>query len=439
VGDLLDGYQPVRAWDEMFSDIDAPRAHYAALHTVLGTLSRDDFEVRCAARDRAFRDQGITFQLSGEEERPFPLDLVPRIIDADEWTVVDAGVRQRVLALERFLADVYGPGEILADGIVPRRLVVSSSHYHRCVKGLDPIGGVRIHVAGIDLVRDDAGSFRVLEDNLRTPSGISYVIENRRAMTHVFPELFASHRIRRVADYPLRLLEAFRATAPPGVDDPCVVVLSPGIHNSAYFEHSFLARQMGVELVEGSDLVVQDETLFMRTTGGLQRVDVVYRRIDDDYLDPLLFRPDSVVGCAGMLHAARAGRVTIANAPGNGVADDKAVYPYVPEMIRYYLGEEPILANVETYMLGDPDVCTWVLDRLGEMVVKPVDGAGGYGIVIGPQADDETLTRLARAVRADPRVLSSYLAASDDVVQRSGRMSSLTALLTEEREPDAAT
>jgi uncharacterized circularly permuted ATP-grasp superfamily protein len=403
VGDLLDGYQPVRAWDEMFSDIDTPRTHYAALHTVLGTLSRDDFEVRCAARDRAFRDQGITFQLSGEEERPFPLDLVPRIIDADEWTVVDAGVRQRVLALERFLGDVYGPGEILADGVVPRRLVASSSHYHRCVKGLDPIGGVRIHVAGIDLVRDDAGSFRVLEDNLRTPSGISYVIENRRAMTHVFPELFASHRIRRVADYPLRLLEAFRATAPPGVDDPCVVVLSPGIHNSAYFEHSFLARQMGVELVEGRDLVCRDQRVFMRTTGGEQRVDVVYRRVDDDFLDPLHFRPDSVLGCAGIVNAARAGNVTIANAPGNGVADDKAIYPYVPAMIEYYLGEVPILANVETFRLEDRAVCEWALERLDSLVFKPVDGSGGYGLVIGPVATEATLIDLREKVLGNPR------------------------------------
>jgi uncharacterized circularly permuted ATP-grasp superfamily protein len=403
VGDLLDGYQLVRAWDEMFEGADAPRPHYEALHQVLGTLSRDDFELRCSARDRTFRDQGITFQLTGEEERPFPLDLVPRIIDADEWAVVDAGVRQRVLALERFLADVYGPGEILADGVVPRRLVASSSHYHRAVHGLDPIGGVRVHVAGIDLVRDDAGSFRVLEDNLRTPSGISYVVENRRAMTHVFPELFASHRIRRVADYPLRLLEAFRATAPPGIDDPTVVVLTPGIHNSAYFEHSFLARQMGVELVEGRDLICREQRVYMRTTGGEQRVDVVYRRVDDDYLDPLHFTPASVLGCAGIINAARAGNVTIANAPGNGVADDKAIYPYVPAMIEYYLGEVPILANVETFMLEEAEVCEWAMARLDSLVFKPVDGSGGYGLVIGPVASEETLAELRTKVLSNPR------------------------------------
>jgi uncharacterized circularly permuted ATP-grasp superfamily protein len=266
VGDLLDGYRPRAAWDEMFAAPDCPRAPYEALHTVLATLSRDDFEQRCAARDQAFRDQGITFSLSGEE-RPFPLDLVPRIIDEAEWIGIEAGVRQRVLALEHFLANVYGAGEILADGVVPRRLVASSAHFHRCA-------------AGIDLVRDDAGTFRVLEDNLRTPSGISYVVENRRAMTHVFPELFASHRIRRVSDYPQHLLESLRNTAPAGVDDPCVVVLTPGLHNAAYFEHSFLARQMGVELVEGRDLVCRDQCVFMRTTAGEQRVDVVYRRIE---------------------------------------------------------------------------------------------------------------------------------------------------------------
>jgi len=403
VTDLLEGYRPAAAWDEMYAAPGEPRSHYRSLHRVLGTLSRDDFEARCAARDRAFRDQGITFSLGGGEERPFPLDLVPRIIDAEEWAVVEAGVRQRVLALERFLADVYGPGEILADGVVPRRLVASSSHFHRCAAALEPAGGVRIHVAGVDLVRDGAGAFRVLEDNLRTPSGVSYVIENRRAMTHVFPELFASHRIRRVADYPQRLLEAFRATAPPGVDDPCVVVLTPGIHNSAYFEHSFLARQMGVELVEGRDLVCRDQRVYMRTTGGEQRVDVVYRRVDDDYLDPLHFLPESVLGCAGILNAARAGNVTIANAPGNGVADDKAVYPYVPAMIEYYLGEVPILPNVETYRLEEADVCEWVVEHLGDLVLKPVDGSGGKGIVIGPVATAAELDVLRGKILADPR------------------------------------
>jgi uncharacterized circularly permuted ATP-grasp superfamily protein len=402
VGDLLDGYVLRRAWDEMYAAPGVPRVQYEALHGVLGTLSREDFEDRCTARDRAFRDQGITFSFSGEE-RPFPLDLVPRIVDASEWALVEAGVRQRVLALERFLCDVYGPGEIVADGVVPRRLVVSSSHFHRCVAGVEPAGGVRVHVAGIDLVRDGDGAVRVLEDNLRTPSGISYVIENRRAMTHVFPELFASQRIRRVDDYPQRLLEAFRATAPPGVDDPMVVVLTPGVHNAAYFEHSFLARQMGIELVEGRDLVCRDQRVFMRTTGGEQRVDVVYRRVDDDFLDPVHFRPESGLGCAGILNAARAGNVTIANAPGNGVADDKAVYPYVPAMIEYYLGEVPILPNVDTFHLEDVEVCEWALARIDSLVFKPVDGSGGYGLVIGPSASEATIERLRVDVLTNPR------------------------------------
>jgi uncharacterized circularly permuted ATP-grasp superfamily protein len=403
VGDLLDGYLPdTVARDELYAAPGRPHAHCAALHEALQTLSRDDLEARCAARDRAFREQGITFALSGEE-RPFPLDLVPRVIDPVEWQVVEAGVRQRVLALEAFLADVYGPGEILADGIVPRRLVATSSHFHRAVAAIEPVSGVRVHVAGIDLVRDASGSFRVLEDNLRTPSGVSYVIENRRAMTHVFPELFASHRVRRVADYPQQLLRALRATAPQAVDDPCVVVLTPGVHNPAYFEHSFLARQMGVELVEGRDLVCRDQSVFMRTTDGEQRVDVVYRRIDDEFLDPVHFRPDSVIGCAGILNAARAGNVTIANAPGTGVADDKAVYPYVPAMIEYFLAETPILDNVETYRLEDADVCAWALDRIDQLVFKPVDGSGGKGLVIGPAADEPTLAALRTRVIEDPR------------------------------------
>jgi uncharacterized circularly permuted ATP-grasp superfamily protein len=402
VGDLLDDYRMSGAFDEMFGGSTEPREHYQSLHGVLQTLSRRDFEERCDARDRAFRDAGITFQLSGEE-RPFPLDLVPRILPAHEWATIETGVRQRVLALEAFLADVYGAGRILADRVIPRRLVVSSTCFFRAAAGIEPARGVRVHVAGIDLVRDSEGRFRVLEDNLRTPSGISYVIENRRAMTRVFPELFSSHRVRRVADYPTHLLEALRATAPESVDDPNVVVLTPGVHNAAYFEHSFLARQMGVELVEGSDLVCRDNIVTMRTTEGLHRVDVVYRRIDDEYLDPLHFRGDSILGCPGIVNAARAGTVTIANAVGNGVGDDKALYPYVPDMIRYYLGEEPVLANVDTFRLENPDVCAWVLDRLDQLVVKPVDGSGGHGLVIGPQADDTTLAMLAKSVRANPR------------------------------------
>jgi uncharacterized circularly permuted ATP-grasp superfamily protein len=401
LGDLFDSYALAAAWDEMFEAAGVPRHHYGALHDVLGTMTEDDYRERCRARDRSFRDQGITFSLSGEE-RPFPLDLVPRVIPADEWEVIDSGVAQRVRALEAFLADLYDTAEVLRDGIIPRRLVLSSTHFHRQAAGIEPPNGVRIHVAGVDLVRDEAGTYRVLEDNLRTPSGISYVIENRRAMTHVFPELFASHRVRPVGDYPAHLLEALRAAAPSS-DEPTVVVLTPGVHNAAYFEHAFLARQMGVALVEGRDLVCQDGVVFMRTTQGEQRVDVVYRRIDDDYLDPLQFRPESIIGCPGIVNGARAGTVAIANAVGNGVADDKALYPFVPDLIRYYLGEKAILPNVETLRLDDPDHRAYALDRLDELVLKPVDGSGGYGLVIGPDASDEVLARLRSDIVSNPR------------------------------------
>ena len=401
----VDSYEPSgRAWDEMFEERGVTRPHYGAVHDALGALTLDDFRERCIARDRSFRDQGITFSLSGEE-RPFPLDLLPRIIPAAEWEVIESGVTQRVTALEAFLDDLYGAARarVLADGVVPRSLLLSSTHLRREVAGFRPANGVRIHVAGIDLVRDAQGRYRVLEDNLRTPSGISYVIENRRAMTHVFPELFATQRVRPVADYPAHLLEALRAGAPAGRADPTVVVLTPGVHNAAYFEHAFLARQMGIALVEGRDLVCRDGVVFMRSTSGRQRVDVVYRRIDDDFLDPLQFRPDSVLGCAGIVNAARSGNVTIANAVGNGVADDKALYGYVPDLIRYYLDEEPILTNVETFDLRDPDQRAHVLDRLDELVVKPVDGSGGYGIVVGPSASEEQIEQMRRQVLENPR------------------------------------
>ncbi|CAO5152885.1 Circularly permuted ATPgrasp domain-containing protein [Frankia sp. AiPs1] len=406
MADLFEGYPAeaaaTAAWDEVFDASNTPREVYAALYDALQPLSSGDLAARKVALDRAFRDAGITFNLFGEE-RPFPLDLVPRLLAGDEWSVIERGVVQRMLALEAFLADVYGSAEVLADGVLPRRLVLTSAHYHRAAHGIDPSNGVRAHVSGIDLIRDEAGGFRVLEDNVRVPSGVSYVIENRRAMTRVFPELFATHRVRPVADYATHLLRALRAAAPPEVADPTVVVLTPGVYNSAYFEHALLARQMGVELVEGRDLSVRDNKVTMRTTEGEHPVHVVYRRVDDDWLDPVHFRPESTVGCAGLLNAARAGHVTIANAVGNGVADDKLMYTYVPELIRYYLGEEPILANVDTYRLEDPDQRAYVLERLDSLVVKPVDGSGGKGIVIGPQASDAELAALRERVSEDPR------------------------------------
>jgi len=407
VTDLFDGYEVPTvngrpAWDEMFERSTVARPAAATLHGALHALSRDDLDARATARDGRFRDQGITFSLSGEE-RPFPLDLVPRVIDAQEWRVVEAGVIQRVKALEAFLADVYGPRHVLKDGIVPHRLVTSSTHFHRSAAGIVPPNGVRVHVAGIDVVRGGDGRFRVLEDNLRCPSGVSYVIENRRMMVRLFPDLFGLHRVLPVESYPSRLLAALRAAAPTRASEPNVVVLTPGVYNSAYFEHAFLAQQMGVPLVEGRDLVCRDNVVFMRTFGVERRVDVVYRRIDDDYLDPLHFRPDSLVGSPGILNAARAGNVTISNAVGNGVADDKLIATYVPDLIRYYLGEEALLPNVETYRPEDPDKLAFVLDRLDRLVIKPVDGSGGYGITIGPQATDGELATARAALIDNPR------------------------------------
>ncbi|RKR88561.1 putative circularly permuted ATP-grasp superfamily protein [Micromonospora pisi] len=402
MADLFEDYRLGPGWDEMFGEPGMPRETYEALHATLQPLSSVELGIRAEVLARAFLDQGITFALKGIE-RPFPLDIVPRIIAADQWRVVEAGVAQRVRTLEAFLADIYGAGQVLADGVVPRRIVVTSAHFHREAAGVNPHNGVRIHVAGVDLIRDEQGTFRVLEDNVRVPSGVSYVMENRRAMAHVLPEVFAATRILPVESYPGQLLRALRAAAPVGVSDPTVVVLTPGVHNSAYFEHALLAREMGVELVEGRDLVCVGNEVAMRTTAGEQRVDVIYRRIDDEFLDPVHFRADSVIGVAGLLNAARAGRVTIANAVGNGVADDKLLYTYVPELIRYYLDEEPILPNVETYRLEDPDVLAHVLERLDQLVLKPVDGSGGAGIVIGSQAGDEELAQLAERIRHDPR------------------------------------
>jgi uncharacterized circularly permuted ATP-grasp superfamily protein len=398
---LLDAYRSA-AYDEMFGSDGQPLPHTKALYDALQLLTAADLAERCAVRDRSFRDQGVTFSHSGREW-VFPLDLIPRLIPAAEWELIEAGVTQRVRVLEAFLADIYGPRAALEDGIVPRSLVATSEHFHRPAAGIAPANGVRVHLSGIDLIRDPSGVMRVLEDNLRVPSGISYVVENRRTMARVFPGLFLQQHVQPVAGHVAWLLEALRAAAPAGVDDPTVVLLTPGVHNSAYFEHTFLARKMGIELVEGRDLRCRDNVLYMRTTKGEQRVDVVYRRVDDDYLDPLHFRPESVVGCPGLLNAARAGTVTIANAVGNGVADDKLTYTYMPALTEYYLGEKPLLPNVSTYRLGEPDVLAYCLERLDELVLKPVAGSGGYGLVIGPQASDAQLALVSEQIVADPR------------------------------------
>jgi uncharacterized circularly permuted ATP-grasp superfamily protein len=404
---LFDGYlDPKRphagAYDEMFAGDGAVRQAYRRLHDQLDKSVPAELGARAEALDRALVDQGITFSLSGQE-RPFPLDLIPRVIAASEWARLERGIVQRVKALEAFLADIYGDQQIIRDGVLPKRLITSCAHFHRQAARLVPPNGVRIHVAGVDVVRDEDGVFRVLEDNLRNPSGVSYVMENRRTMARVFPDLFAKHRVRPVGDYAVHLLRALRAAAAANVADPNVVVMTPGVYNSAYFEHSLLARQMGVELVEGRDLFCRDNAVYMRTTQGERVVDVIYRRIDDDFLDPVQFDPRSVLGVAGILNAARAGNVVIANAVGNGVADDKLVYTYLPDIAKYYLGESMLLPNVDTFRCWLRDEQEQVMDRLADLVVKPVEGSGGYGIVFGPNANTRELAALRRRIRAYPR------------------------------------
>nr|WP_235616881.1 circularly permuted type 2 ATP-grasp protein [Mycobacterium montefiorense] len=391
-----------QAFDEMFDAQGNVRGLYKGIYAELAPSDAADLRARAEALARAFIDQGITFSLSGQE-RPFPLDLVPRVISAAEWNRLERGIVQRVKALELYLDDIYGDQEILNDGVIPRRLVTSCEHFHRQAVGIVPPNGVRIHVAGIDLIRDEKGTWRVLEDNLRSPSGVSYVMENRRTMARVFPNLFATHRVRAVDDYSSHLLRALRNSAATNEADPTVVVLTPGVYNSAYFEHSLLARQMGVELVEGRDLFCRDNQVYMRTTEGERQVDVIYRRIDDVFLDPLQFRADSVLGVAGLVNAARAGNVVISSAIGNGVGDDKLVYTYVPTMIEYYLGEKPLLANVDTFRCWLDDEREEVLDRVDELVIKPVEGSGGYGIVFGPEASEKELATVSKKIRDDPR------------------------------------
>jgi uncharacterized circularly permuted ATP-grasp superfamily protein len=403
---IFDGYNTrgsyADAFDEMFDGQGNVRGPYKGIYAELAPSDASELKARADALSRAFSDQGITFSLSGQE-RPFPLDLVPRVISAAEWTRLERGITQRVKALECYLDDVYGEQQILHDGVIPRRLVTSCEHFYRQAAGIVPPNGVRIHVAGIDLIRDERGNFRVLEDNLRSPSGVSYVVENRRTMARVFPNLFATHRVRTVDDYAAHLLRALRNSAATNEADPTVVVLTPGVFNSAYFEHSLLARQMGVELVEGRDLFCRDNQVYMRTTEGERQVDVIYRRIDDAFLDPMQFRPNSVLGVAGVLNAARAGNVVISSAVGNGVGDDKLVYTYVPTIIEYYLGEKPLLANVDTYRCWLDDEREEVLDRISELVIKPVEGSGGYGIVFGPEASGKELSAISKKIRDHPR------------------------------------
>jgi uncharacterized circularly permuted ATP-grasp superfamily protein len=402
-----------RGFDEMHDDGGTPRPHYAGYARWLAEQELSTMRSRRDEAELIFRRVGITFAVYGAKdedgagtERLIPFDLIPRIIPSDEWSVMRRGLQQRVAALNRFVDDVYHGQEILKAGVVPADEVLRNAQYRPEMAGVAVPGGVYTHIAGIDIVRaaegDGGATTYVLEDNLRVPSGVSYMLENRKMMMRLFPDLFARHRIEPVAHYPDLLLDTLRGVAPPAVNDPTVVVLTPGMYNSAYFEHAFLAQQMGVELVEGQDLFVKDGFVYMRTTQGARRVDVVYRRVDDDFLDPLAFRPDSTLGCRGLLDVYRRGNVTLANAIGTGVADDKSIYPYVPQMIEFYLGEKPILRNVPTWRCRERDDLRYVLDHLAELVVKEVHGAGGYGMLVGPAASKAEIEAFRAQLVARP-------------------------------------
>jgi uncharacterized circularly permuted ATP-grasp superfamily protein len=394
-------------WDEMFEGPGHVREFYAPLAAALSTLSSDDVERRQRAADLSFEARGITFAVNqGPEgvDKIMPFDLVPRIITADEWRKIERGLEQRVRALNLFLHDIYNEGRILSSGLVPPELVLGSRGYCREVRGMAVPLGVYTHVVGSDLVRDHAGDFYVLEDNLRTPSGVSYVVENRRVLKRVWSSIFHGYDVRPVEGYAQELLDVLRAVAPDDADDePTVVLLTPGVYNSAYFEHAFLAKGMGVQLVEGSDLFVDDGLVYMRTTRGPERVHVIYRRVDDDFVDPLAFRSDSILGVPGLLASYRMGRVNLVNGVGAGVADDKAIYAYVPSIIHYYLGEDPILPTIRTYLPTEPSDLRYILEHIGELVVKSVNESGGYGMLIGPHSTQAERDDYAERVRANPR------------------------------------
>ncbi len=392
-------------FNEMYAADGSVREHYRIYLDWLAATPAERLARKRAEADLAFRRVGITFAVYGEEagtERLIPFDIVPRIIPAAEWAQMERGLRQRVQALNAFLHDIYHAQDILAAGRIPREMIEHNSQYRPLMRNVDLPFETYASIAGIDIVRAGAGEYYVLEDNLRVPSGVSYMLENRKVMMRLFPELFARHQVAPVQHYPDLLLETLRTLAPMGIDDPTVVVLTPGAYNSAYFEHAFLAQQMGVELVEGRDLLVKDDTVWMRTTQGLQRVDMIYRRIDDDFLDPLAFRADSMLGVPGLMAAYRAGRVNLANAVGTGIADDKSIYPFVPEMIRFYLDEEPILNNVPTYMCRKADDLKYVLGHLGELVVKEVHGSGGYGMLVGPTSTAAEIEKFRAVLTAHP-------------------------------------
>ncbi len=406
------------SFDEMDTADRQVRAHYSNYAQWLSEQAPDAMSVRRDEAEMIFRRVGITFAVYGDKddggagtERLIPFDVIPRIIPAAEWTVMQLGLRQRVAALNAFLHDVYHDQEILKAGIVPREQVINNAQFRPEMMGVTLPGKIYSHIAGIDIVRaaqpDGSGTYYVLEDNLRVPSGVSYMLENRKMMMRLFPALFARHRIAPVAHYPDLLLDTLRSVAPAGVSEPNVVLLTPGMYNSAYFEHAFLAQQMGIELVEGQDLFVRDGFVYMRTTQGPKRVDVINRRLDDDFLDPQVFRKDSTLGCAGLMDVIKRGNVTLSNAIGTGVADDKSIYPFVPRMVEFYLGEKPILENVPTWLCRRADELKYVLDHLPELVVKEVHGAGGYGMLVGPSASKAEVESFRAHLLANP---SNYIA-----------------------------
>ena len=405
--DALYGEYPLdRAYDEMRSPSGDVRQAYRALVETLARLPKEELQRRKQSADLSFLTQGITFTVYGRDEgteKIFPYDLLPRLITSSEWARVERGLTQRIMALNLFLRDVYSEAKILSDQVVPRELIYSCKHYRRQMRGLQVPRNVYISVVGSDLLRLNSGEFVVLEDNLRVPSGVSYMLTNRRVMKRTFPQLFHSYGVRPIEHYPQLLLATLRSLAPEGRPEPNIVLLTPGVFNSAYFEHTYLARQMGIDLVEGRDLVTHDNVVYMRTTDGLKRVDVIYRRVDDDFSDPLIFRSDSILGCPGLLNAYRAGNVTVTNAFGTGLADDKALYAYVPRIIRYYLDEDPIINNVETYLLTESSQRQHVLSNLDKLVVKAVGESGGYGMLIGPHSTAQQREEFAARIQDNPR------------------------------------